>query len=89
MLTSLVCFTFAYGSMLRVLLRTACGRGSLVRLRRALLALGDFPAAAAIGCTTITGDATFGDRGAPEDPDVLQEFQRGCSLQRGQARSTP
>ncbi len=62
MLTSLVCFTFAYGSMLRVLLPAACGRRLLVRLRSALLALSDFPAAAAIGCMNITGDATFGDR---------------------------
>ena len=85
MLTSLVCFAFAYGSMLRVLLPAACGRRLLVRLRRALLALSDVPAAAAIGCMNIAGDATFGDRNAPEDPDVLQEFQRRCSLQRGQA----
>ena len=62
MLTSLVCFTFAYCSMLRVLLPAACGRRLLVRLRRALLALSDVPAAAAIGCMNITGDATFGDR---------------------------
>ena len=88
MLTSLVCFTFAYGSMLRVLLPAACGRRLLVRLRRALLALSDVPAAAVIGCMTIAGDATFGDRNeltALEDPDALQEFQRRRSLRRGHA----
>lgn len=87
MLTSLICFSFAYCSMLRVLLPAICRHRSVTRVRMVLLSLRLSPPAAAIACVNIADAATFGDRSdlmALEGPDTLLDFQRDCSLQRGQ-----
>ena len=88
MLTNVVSFTFAYCSMLRVLLPSLRRHPSVVRVRVVLrsLRLGGLPTADA--WVMIADTATPRDRNDPaaiDNGDVLQDLERHSTLQRGQA----
>jgi hypothetical protein len=89
MLTSVVFFTFAYCSMLCVLLPSLRRHPSVVRVRMVMLSLrpSDLPAAVINACVTIADTTTLCDRNDPaaiDDADELQDFQRRSSHQRVQ-----
>ena len=87
MLTSVVFFTFAYCSMLCVLLPSLRRHRSVVRMGMVLrsLRLSGLPTANA--WAMIADTATRRDRNDPaaiDNGDVLQDFERHSTLQRGQ-----
>lgn len=90
MFTSVVYLTFAYCSVLRVLLASLGRHWSVARVRVVLRSLraGCLPPASTRACVTIAGIATpryRNDPAAIDNGDVLQDFERHGALQRGQA----